>query len=108
MLNRFAPSESVIRHRGYERDENGVFTTESTPVTVLATAIAPGGGVDRGERLRTGETIECTVYFPIGTDIVNGDELTVRGKRFRIVVNDWHIGENPLGGLEVLCVRGQG
>ena len=107
MLNRITPREPVIRHRGGERDENGVFGT-ATDTTVMAVAVAPGGGSDRAERGRNGETIDCTVYFPMGTDIVNGDELTVRGNRFRIVVNDWHIDAGTVGGLEVLCMRGQG
>lgn len=107
MLSRFRPNEPVIRHRGRVRDENGVLTPEVAD-TLLAIAVAPGGGADRGARARSGEDIDCTVYFPKGTDIANGDELTVRGKRFQIVVNDWRIDTDPLGGLEVLCVRDQG
>jgi hypothetical protein len=38
--------------------------------------------------------------------VVNSDELTVRGERYRIVVNDWQM--QGRGGLEVVCVRGQG
>lgn len=108
LLGRLTPREEIIRHRGGERDENGVFSAESEPVTLLALAVAPGGGSDRTERLRNGEDIACTVYFATGTDVVNGDELTVRGKRFRIVVNDWQLDASSVGGLEVLCVRGQG
>lgn len=107
MRSRLTPSEPVIRHRGGGRDENGQFAADESE-TVMAVAVAPGGGADQVARLRSGEDIDCTVYFPMGTDIVNGDELTVRGNRFRIVVNDWRINANPIGGLEVLCVRGQG
>lgn len=74
----------------------------------MAIAVAPGGGGDRVGKSRSGEDIACTVYFPIGTDIANSDQLTVRGTRFQIVVNDWRIDANPVGGLEVLCIRGQG
>lgn len=98
-------TEPVIRHRGRGRDENGQLTAESAPVTLMAIGVAPGGGSDRLDRGRSGEDIACTVYFLTGTDIVNSDELTVRGERFRIVVNDWFLGR---GGLEVLCTRGQG
>lgn len=97
--------DTVTRHRGGGRDENGQLIA-ATNATLRAIAVAPGGGTQKVERLRDGETIACTVYFKIGTDIVNSDELTVRGERFRIIVNDWQLGGR--GGLEVLCVRGQG
>lgn len=109
MISSLVPSEAVIRHRGAIRDENGTFTADSDPVTLMAIGVAPGGGSDRtGERERSGEDIACTVYFPPGTDVVNGDELTVRGKRFQIVVNDWQLASTPVGGLQVECVRSQG
>ena len=108
LLARLTPREPILRHRGAHRDDNGTFTTESQPVTILALAVAPGGGSDRSERFRNGEDIACTVYFPIGTDVVSTDELTVRGQRFRIIVNDWRIDDSTTGGLEVLCVRSQG
>lgn len=97
--------ETVTRHRGGGRDENGQLIT-ATNETLRPIAVAPGGGTQNVERLRDGETIACTVYFNLGTDIVNSDELTVRGERFRIVVNDWSLGGR--GGVEVLCVRAQG
>lgn len=102
-------SETVLRHRGRGRDENGQLTGEQGPVTVVAIAIAPGGGSERTGPTRAGEDIDCTAYFPPGTDITNADELTVRGKRYpRIVVNDWRLEPGMPGGLEVLCVRRQG
>ena len=107
MPSLIAPTESVTRHRGSGRDENGELITEASPVTLLAFGVAPGGGSDKTSLARTGETIECTVYFPAGTDIANGDELTVRGKRFQIVVNDWQI-QGSAGGIEAHCVRGEG
>lgn len=107
MINRLTPKEPVTRHRGGVRDENGQFT-ESEDATLLALAVAPGGGSDLGQRGRDGEDIACTVYFLPGTDVLNSDELTVRGKRFRIVVNDWQLDSTTTGGVEVRCVRGQG
>lgn len=98
-------SESVVRHRGGGRDENGqIIPATDTPLT--ATAVAPGAGSERLERQRTGEDIAFTVYLAVGTDLVNADELTVRGDRFRIIVNDWRM--SGRGGVEVLCTRGQG
>lgn len=105
MVNLFGAIEQVVRHRGGGRDEDGKLIAW-TPATLAAIAVAPGGGSGRVEAVRDGEDIACTVYFPLGTDIVNADELTVRGERFRIIVNDWRLGD--FGGLEVLCTRGQG
>ena len=103
-------SEQVTRHRGGGRDENGELIA-TTDATLWAIGVAPGGGTSRGgseilARARNGEEIECVVYFMIGTDVVNSDELTVRGQRFRVIVNDWQM--SGRGGLEVLCTRGQG
>lgn len=107
-----AQEESVTRHRGGGRDENGKLIP-ATSENLTAMAVAPGAGSERlgSERLergRDGEDIACTVYFPTGTDVVNSDELTVRGERFRIIVNDWRTVPPLPGGLEVLCTRGQG
>ncbi|SKS24723.1 Uncharacterised protein [Mycobacteroides abscessus subsp. bolletii] len=103
-------SEQVIRHRGGGRDENGQLTP-ATDTTLTAIAVAPGSGSQTGqghrqERARSGEDIACTVYFNSGTDLINSDELTVRGNRYPIIVNDWIL--SGRGGLEVLCTRGQG
>lgn len=104
-------SEQVTRHRGAGRDENGKLTVAASSVPLTAIGVAPGGGsqsqVPRAPaRARTGEDITYTVYFPAGTDVVNDDELTVRGQRYHIIVNDWQL--SGRGGLEVLCTRGQG
>lgn len=97
--------EEVIRHRGGGRDENGeLIEADDTPIASIV--IAPGGGTENVERARDGETIECTVYLPLGTDVVNSDEMTVRGERYGVIVNDWRL--STFGGIEVLCTRGQG
>lgn len=98
-------TEQVIRHRGGQRDENGELTTPSD-TALAAIAVAPGAGSEFVERSRDGESIAFTVYFRTGTDLVNSDELTVRGNRYSIIVNDWRM--QGRGGLEVLCTRGQG
>lgn len=109
-----ARPEQVIRHRGAGRGENGELIAAATDETLTAIGVAPGGssgmpgGAQRMERGRTGEDISCTVYFTPGTDLVNSDELTVRGQRFRIIVNEWLSDSPALGGLEVHCTRGQG
>lgn len=103
-------SEQVIRHRGGGRDENGQLVPASS-APLVAIGVAPGvvPGVTPRQRIsdgRDGEDIACVVYFAAGTDLVNSDELTVRGQRYRIIVNDWQM--QGRGGLEVLCARGQG
>ena len=98
-------SEEVIRHRGGERDENGQWQPHAD-VPLKATHVAPGGGSEYTERGRDGESVAFVVYFRPGTDLTSADELSVRGKRFSIIVNDWRAGGR--GGLEVLCTRGQG
>lgn len=108
-------SETVIRHRGARRDENGKLITAPSSVPLTAFSVAPGtggtsagtsGGSDRRERGRTGSDSAYVVYFLGAADVVSDDELTVRGNRYQITVNDWHQGGR--GGLEVLCTRGQG
>lgn len=98
-------SETVLRHRGGGRNEDGEWSP-GTDEPLRATAVAPGAGSERVDRQRVGEDIAFTVYLPPGTDLINSDELTVRGDRFRVIVNDWRFGAR--GGLEVLCTRGQG
>jgi hypothetical protein len=98
-------SEQVIRHRGGGRDKNSQWSPGSN-VPLTAMQVAPRGGAETVERTRDGETVACTVYFPLDTDIKNSDEITVRSERFSIIVNEWRSG--GLGGLEVLCTRGQG
>jgi hypothetical protein len=98
-------SEEVIRHRGGERDENGQWQAAGN-VPLTAMLVAPGGGSEYTERGRDGETVAFVVYFRSGTDLTSADELSVRGQRFSIIVNDWRAGGR--GGLEVLCTRGQG
>jgi hypothetical protein len=100
--------EAVTRHRGGGRDEDGKLIP-STDALLEAFAVAPGGGQEIVERERNIETIVCTVYFKLGVDVVNSDQLTVRGERFNIVVNEWRSPWPDIdGGLEVLCTRGQG
>lgn len=106
-------TEQVIRHRGGGRDEDGklIDTSQESSVPLTAIGVAPGWypAVTSRERIsdgRDGEDIGAVVYFPLGTDLVNSDELTVRGERYRIVVNEWQV--QGRGGLEVVCARGQG
>lgn len=103
-------SEQVIRHRGGGRDEDGkIVPATDTPLAAIAVAPSWYPAMASRETITVGrvsEEIGAVVYFPPGTDVVNSDELTVRGERYRIVVNDWTL--QGRGGLEVVCTRGQG
>lgn len=99
--------ESVTRHRGGGRDEDGKLIA-STSMLMDAFAVAPGAGHHLVQLGRDGEDIDCTVYFTDFADLTNADELTVRGKRYQIIVNEWRSPWTSYGGLEVLCTRGQG
>jgi hypothetical protein len=101
-------TELVTRHRGESRDENGKLTPAEPDEPLTSTGIAPRGGSETVERARNGEVIECTVFFALGTDIKNDDELTVRNERYSVIVNEWRSPWTEFGGLEVLCTRGQG
>lgn len=102
-------TETVTRHRGAIRDEDGRYVPGSD-APLEAFAVAPTGGYHQVQQTREGEDIACTVYFTDFVDLVNADELTVRGNRYAVIVNEWR---SPWpagvdGGLEVLCTRGQG
>lgn len=103
-------SEQVIRHRGGGRDEDGkIIAATDTPLTAIAVAPSWYPAITSRESISVGrdsEEIGAVVYFFPGTDVVNSDELTVRGERYRVVVNDWQL--QGRGGLEVVCTRGQG
>lgn len=100
-------SEQVVRHRGAVRDEDGRIVAAASDETLTAFEVAPGGSSRSSERARDdGLVVAHTVYFIEAADLRNDDELTVRGERWRIVVNVWAFG--GFDGREVLCTRGQG
>lgn len=105
-------TEQVIRHRGVGRDENGQLIPAASDTPLTAIGVAPSiypapGSEKRVSDRREGQDIGAVVYFPPGTDLDDStDELTVRGERYQIVVNDWQM--QGRGGLEVVCVRGKG
>ncbi len=99
--------ETVTRHRGPGRDEDGK-PSAAADVALRAFAVAPGGGAHYGGRARSGRQAKYTVYFTSRVDLTSDDELTVRGERMQIIVNDWRSPWTGRGGLEVLCERAQG
>lgn len=96
-------SETVTRHRGQSRSAKGKYEGGAPDKDLPVLEIAPGGGSRVIRQARDGEQVSCTVFFDVGADVKDGDDLTVRGQRYRTIVNVW-----AGGGVEVLCVRGQG
>lgn len=99
-------TEQVIRHRGGGRDEDGKLTAPAPDKPFSVFGVAPGGGVDYTERTRQGQSFDFAVYTVNPIDVTSADELTVRGKRCTVVVNEWTFG--GFDGREILCTRREG
>lgn len=103
--------ETITRFRsGGGLDENGdPIVSESPPLDLVPIGIAPGSNQEVDSVARDGESIEFTVYLPHGSDVVDGDELLIRGNRYAARVNMWRMQSAPsFGGLEVLAVMNRG
>lgn len=100
-------SETVIRHRGGGRDEDGaVLPSSATPLP--AKAVEPQAGSRVTRRAGNGLRVQCVVYFVGPVDLTDDDELTVRGQRYQIDVGVWRSPWTSRQGVEVLCTRGEG
>lgn len=103
--------ETVRRVRsdgGWDEDGNPIVV--DTPVLELTPlGIAPGATNEVDALGRDGETVEFTVYFEHGSDVLDGDELEIRGGMFRARVRVWRPQWDPtFGGLEVVAVSRTG
>lgn len=86
---------------GYDSDGNPIPT--GALVSIRAIAIAPG---NTSLEFITGgdtDTAEYTVYLPLGSPIVDDDQIEVRGKHCRARVKEWISPYSGRGGLEVVC-----
>ncbi len=100
-------SETVIRHRGGGMDDDGnPIPWVDAPLVVRA--VAPGATVEYVDRGRNGDRVEYSVYSTPAVDITNDDELTVRGRRFLVQVEDWRSPYTGRTGTVVLCTSGEG
>ncbi|MEU1526359.1 hypothetical protein ABZ413_29600 [Nocardia rhamnosiphila] len=100
-------SETVIRHRGGGMDGDGN-PIPSTDDPLSARAVAPGATAEYVDRGRDGERVECTVYFYPAVDLGNSDELTVRGVRYRMQVEQWRSPYTSRTATVALCSAGRG
>lgn len=100
-------SETVIRHRGGGMDGDGN-PIPSTDIPLEATAVAPGATAEYLDRGRNGQRVEYSVYFYPAVDLVNDDELTVRGDRYLMQVEQWRSPRTRRTGTVALCSRGEG
>jgi len=99
--------ESVIRHRGGSMDDDGN-PIPSTDTELTAKAVAPGATAEYIDRGRNGQRVEYSVYFRPAVDLVNADELTVRGDRYLVQVEQWRSPRTSRTGTVALCSRGEG
>lgn len=100
-------SETVIRHRGGGIDSDGnPIPWADHPLEVRA--VRPGATAEYIDRGRDGDRVEYSIYTTPAVDITNEDELTVRGQRCRVQVEDWRSPRTSRTGTVVLCSRGKG
>lgn len=100
-------SETVIRHRGGGYDDDGN-PAPSANAPLTARAVAPGATEEYRDRGRNGQTVEFSVYFLPAVDLTGSDELTVRGDRFAVQVEQWVSPYTTRTGTVALCTRGEG
>jgi hypothetical protein len=86
---------------GYDSDGNPIPT--GAQISMRAIAIAPGNTslafITGGDT----DVAEFTVYLPLGSPVVDDDQIEVRGKHCRARVREWVSPYTGRGGLEVLC-----
>jgi hypothetical protein len=100
--------EPVTRHRGggFDDDDDPIPYVDA-PLT--AYAVAPGATAEYIARGRNGARIEYSVYFIPPVDLVDTDQMTVRGGRFDVQVEQWISPYVPShAGTVALCTRGEG
>ena len=95
-------SESVTRHRFADSDDPVADVDE--PLTPLG--VAPGATAEYAQKARDGARIAYSLYFLPAVDVLNTDEMTVRGTRFPVQVEQWSF--NGVTGTVVLCEGGVG
>ncbi len=100
-------SETVIRWRG------GGFDDNSDPIpwvdtALRASAVAPGATAEYQDRGRNGQRVSLSVYFYPAVDLTGADELTVRGERYLVQVEQWKSPRGRRTGTVALCSRGEG
>ncbi|MCU7531883.1 hypothetical protein LRM64_10025 [Prescottella equi] len=104
-------AEKVTRIRstpgGLDSNLDPVPSTEGKR-EIRTLAVEPGLSEELAELGRDGERIEFTVYLRRRADVVNGDELLIRGDRYSVRVVDWRSPRTARGGLVALASLGRG
>ncbi len=105
-------SESVVRYRlatggGVDANQDPVPATW-TASNLTARGVAPIRTERTEDVGRNGEILGYTLYFVPAIDIVDDDELTVRGDRCRIRVRQWRSAQTSRTGTEVVATIGRG
>jgi len=68
--------------------------------------VAPGATAEYAAKARNGASIAYSLYFLPAVDVLDTDEVTVRGTRFPVQVEQWVFG--GVTGTVVLCKGGVG
>ncbi|MGX7727595.1 hypothetical protein [Rhodococcus sp. 5G237] len=86
-------------------DENGdPIVIENPELTLVPLGIAPGATNEMDAVGRDGELVEFTVFLEHGADVIDGDELLIRGGSYRARVRTWRPQWDPsFGGIEVVA-----
>jgi len=104
-------AEKVIRIRttpgGLDSNNDPIPSMESSE-SIPTRGVEPGLSEELASLGRNGERIEFTVYLRRSADVVNGDELIIRGDRFAARVVDWRSPRTGRGGLVALASLGRG
>lgn len=109
-------TESIIVHgRGGHVDDDGYPVPGDPDREVVVKSVQPLSLTEMSDEDKQGTRDILRVWAPAGTSIADGDEVTVRGKRYqvRITVWDWSKHRRPfnrrhLPSVVFDCVRGEG
>lgn len=102
--------ETVVRHRIADADQYGTIPA-GEDATIVVHEVEPLSGRDvvRQRVGRHTREYTCRLYTLRPVDIADGDEVTVRGRRYQFVdVAQWKATGSRFDGRVILCGGGSG
>lgn len=103
--------ETIVRHRRPADDQYGQPDGVESAASIVVREVEPLGGRDVIRQRVGRSTREYTVrlYTLTPVDVRSGDEVTVRGTRYRFVdVSQWRATGAVFDGRVILCGGGDG
>lgn len=98
-----------LRSDGGWNEDGDPIVVDNPELTLTPIAIAPGATNEVDAVGRDGESVEFTVYLEHGSDVLDGDELEIRGRLYRARVRTWRPQWDPqFGGMEVVATSRTG